>query len=180
MKTADTPTSIERRRPEMCMANLNDYTDRAVIREVLERLVDQGSCSMGGNSADLSGGPLCAYRGDGGARCAVGLLMLDSEYLMDMEGRGAMELAPWFPHLAQRLPLLATLQRYHDEALFNAVSEGFKPDHTRSERIAAMVRTFEVEPPNVEDGSDVQDWAEIGTALYLMYEQDRLFDNPPI
>lgn len=180
MKTSDTPTSVERRRPEMSMTNLNDYSDRAVIREVLERLVDQGRRSMRVNNEDPISGLMCAYRGDDGARCAVGLLMLDSEYVMDMEGSIAKGLASWFPHLVRRLPLLATLQSYHDDRLSNAVSEGFKPDHTRSERIAAMVRTFEVEPPYEGFGVNARDWTEIGTALYLMYEQDRLFDNPPI
>ena len=94
--------------------------DRAARQVIFERvarhLFQQGQCAM--QERDM-----CAYRGDGGTRCAVGALIADEEYQPEMEGRdlhmllGAEGLMRW-PTLGRLVPfahLLEHLQTAHDK-----------------------------------------------------------------
>lgn len=86
-----------------------------IFDRVAAHLMQQGRVSQ----RDLS----CAYRGAGGARCAVGLLIPDDLYCADMEGsRAGYILATW-PKLGDLLDvrqngnLLDELQHIHDDAI---------------------------------------------------------------
>lgn len=71
-------------------------------------------------------GEICAYRGDNGLRCAIGVVILDHEYLPAVEGAPVVELAMrgLLPsRLAPHVPLLRDLQNVHD---------GFEPLDWRS------------------------------------------------
>lgn len=65
----------------------------------------------------------CAYRGAGGARCAVGLLIPDDLYDADMEGSRAGYILTVWPKLGDLLDvrlngnLLDELQHIHDDAI---------------------------------------------------------------
>lgn len=67
-------------------------------------------------SADLG----CAYRGDDGARCAVGIFIPDAEYASSMEGQSFCIVVDRCPSLAalpsETQSLLETLQDCHDTA----------------------------------------------------------------
>jgi hypothetical protein len=68
------------------------------------------------------GGTACRYRGDAGRKCALGLLIPDELYSVEMEGRGAVRLLEQFPEIAKALGaesrqdaiFLVSLQRVHD------------------------------------------------------------------
>ena len=59
----------------------------------------------------------CAYRSAAGGMCAVGCLIEDSEYSLDMEGKGVegLSMDSLLPaRLLPHLPLLSDLQTLHD------------------------------------------------------------------
>lgn len=64
----------------------------------------------------------CAYRGDGGLKCAVGVLIPEERYYPDMEGASVSNtpfilngVAKLMRRLGHDLALLGELQRVHDE-----------------------------------------------------------------
>lgn len=91
---------------------------------VAEHLLAQGERSV--IARDALGGGNCAYHGNGGLRCAVGVVILDHEYSITMEGCPVVELATRGllpPRLKPHVPLLRDLQNVHD---------GFEPREWRS------------------------------------------------
>ena len=92
--------------------------------------------SQGRKSLDARG--KCAYRGDNGAMCAVGVLIPDDMYNRGMEGaacstselRGVLDMLEIDPRLAQEL------QYIHDRALPN-----IWPDELK-----ALARHFRLQP----------------------------------
>lgn len=66
---------------------------------------------------------VCAYRGDGGRKCPIGYLILDSIYTPDMEGHGIKSLLITWAILASgydiveegSIEFLQELQNIHDE-----------------------------------------------------------------
>lgn len=63
----------------------------------------------------------CAYRGDGGLKCAIGHLIPDKEYKEELEGRTIISLFETFPAMMERIGLsrndkafLDSLQGIHD------------------------------------------------------------------
>lgn len=64
------------------LATLKDATAQQVFDQVARHLLTQNERS---NLEDRSA---CAYRGDGGLKCAAGCLIADSEYLHEMDHCG--------------------------------------------------------------------------------------------
>jgi hypothetical protein len=83
-----------------------------IFDTVAAHLAKQGRPAV----SDAAGG--CAYRGDDGAKCAVGCLILDEEYSSKMEGLLISQVAP--ERLRSFLPLLENLQEAHDESMTGA------------------------------------------------------------
>lgn len=74
---------------------------------------------------DFSIGLVCAYRGDNGLKCAIGHIIPDSIYNVDMEGRAVMEVYTMYPEFKTLLTgegewevnmasFLEALQSVHD------------------------------------------------------------------
>jgi hypothetical protein len=67
----------------------------------------------------------CLYRGPNGSKCAVGVLLTDNEYSLDMDGSiggdtdvGSLARRGALPgRLMGHIPLLAALQAHHDDAM---------------------------------------------------------------
>lgn len=81
----------------------------------------------------------CAYRGDGGLKCAVGALIPDEDYIKDMESSGITRLIYLFPQCEWMAPysqLLTHLQCVHDSNL---------PDNWEQE-LAGVARTYNLNP----------------------------------
>jgi len=79
---------------------------------VFKHLMSQNARSMMGN------GITCAYRGEGGLKCAIGILIPDEDYRKDMEGAAAQNLlvkGACLSRLAVHHELLNKFQRIHDE-----------------------------------------------------------------
>ena len=96
-------------------------TDRSdVFNYVVEHLRKQGCQSLSGEIGEDN----CAYRGDGGTMCAVGVLISNDEYKPSWEGSSIYHLieADLLPSgLKQRikpnLEMLLDLQGFHDDNL---------------------------------------------------------------
>jgi hypothetical protein len=69
---------------------------QAVVEKVLKHLWDQGRVSY---DPSLNG---CAYRGEDGTKCAIGILIPDDIYSFDMEGKN-------FHQLCQQYDVVAAL-----------------------------------------------------------------------
>lgn len=95
---------------------------QAVVDKVLKHLWDQGRVSA---SSYAKG---CAYRGNDGTKCAIGILIPEEVYLSEMEGKGFIALCSEFEEIAdipeiQALrvdhpmhgPLGKALQQLHDD-----------------------------------------------------------------
>ena len=94
--------------------------EQAIFNTVVKHLLTQNKKSM-----DSTGGAMrreiCAYRGEGGLKCAVGCLIPDELYTPNMEGVDALWIATDHPELkvvpafdeAYRA-LLGDLQTVHD------------------------------------------------------------------
>jgi len=81
---------------------------------VFKHLMSQNARSMMGN------GITCAYRGEGGLKCAIGVLIPDEDYREDMERLAAQNLlakGACLRHLAAHHELIDKLQHIHDYGL---------------------------------------------------------------
>jgi hypothetical protein len=95
---------------------VKSLTDRAdIFKYVVDHLRKQGCQSL----VDHEGN--CAYRGKGGAMCAVGVLIADDEYDPTWEGSGIDQLVeksllppPLMERIKQNLEMLIDLQNLHD------------------------------------------------------------------
>lgn len=105
-------------------------TRQEIFNQVAEHLMTQGAQSVI-RSKNLE--RICAYRGDGGLKCAIGCLIPDDYYSPDMEGAGVFEnvallrvlitVGIYHPGNALRLRFLLDLQDVHDES-FDFDDEG--------------------------------------------------------
>lgn len=104
-------------------------TDLEVIEAVTEFLLRQNRASRlserpkHNNPSTPEG--MCAYRGDGGLKCAVGCLIPDEMYSKDFEHNGVESIVAWYMRmneydkllgkfLTQHRVVLGTLQIIHD------------------------------------------------------------------
>lgn len=96
---------------DKAMTEVREYTAQEVFDIAAVHLIEQGK-----HSKTIDDG--CAYRGDGGCMCAIGVFIPDRMYEQRMEGKVvgqlfslyASELAPLFPNAT----LMRRLQRTHD------------------------------------------------------------------
>ena len=94
-------------------------TDQELFNIVATHLLTQNARSLGGTTEDI-----CAYRGDNGLKCAVGVLISDKYYEEKFEGLPcsagvvlkALELSLGFL-TADQIDLLTRLQIIHDRKL---------------------------------------------------------------
>jgi hypothetical protein len=75
--------------------------------------------NLGEQSISLTGGPnACAYRGDGGNKCSIGVFIPDDVYDPCCEGASVKEVLEDYPGLTAYMPLpvraLTQLQDVHD------------------------------------------------------------------
>lgn len=95
---------------------LISYRVAEKVREATKRVVRQGGPSVRGNP------PTCAYRGEGGRRCAIGWLIDDLYYSTDLEGNffgaypvvEAVEASGNFSLSTPEALFLGAFQRAHD------------------------------------------------------------------
>jgi hypothetical protein len=82
-----------------------------------QRIFDVTVAFLAGQGRQSISGPTCAYRGDNGARCAIGLWISDAKYTPNMEGS---TLTPCFKptgpakliHEAVPFPMTSEIQRF--------------------------------------------------------------------
>lgn len=86
------------------------FTMQQTFDIVAQHLLTQGVRAL------TPGRPLSAYRGDGGTKCAIGVLIPDSAYMPVMEGRDVYseEVYPVLRRLGHNIPVCGALQRLHD------------------------------------------------------------------
>lgn len=129
------------------------WTERAALDGVWAHFVDgAGEPSV----RDTEDGRRCAYRGAGDARCAIGVLIDDADYLRTMESLTVGTLVRTFsmPALAElSVSFLSDLQRAHDRATHAETPEAF----TRAMRhaLTAIARDHRLPVP----GTDAREWA---------------------
>ena len=115
-------------------------TEREVFDEMALHMLTQKQQSRKGDS--------CAYRGEGGAKCAIGCLISDNAYHPSLEGKSLTDLkviqavaASGYPAIRSFLLMYGELQRVHDcvmpahwaENLQNLGEGYFGPDYTLPE-----------------------------------------------
>jgi len=90
-------------------------TNQEIFDRVLQHLRTQGrpSKTIGPDNRKI-----CAYRGEGGTRCAIGCLLPDEKYHSGMENTDVLALLDRWPELGEYLgtnhPFLRMLQLAHD------------------------------------------------------------------
>jgi hypothetical protein len=101
-------------------SSVSDYSPQAVFDATVRHLAEQGRPSLRRKNADEF---TCLYRGPRGAKCAVGLWILDEKYTPLMEGspltgsvssRVVQEGLPEAMRGTKMLNLLDALQQAHD------------------------------------------------------------------
>jgi hypothetical protein len=103
-------------------AKIKSLKDRSeIFNHVVDHLRRQGKASK---LTESCGDQICAYRGDGGAMCAVGALITDDEYQESLEGCGIHTLlkdgilpSSLHERLLPHEEMLADLQNFHDDKL---------------------------------------------------------------
>ena len=106
-------------KPEQ-VPDVKSLTSRSdVFNHVIEHLRKQGTKSL--SSVDKE---MCAYRGEGGAMCAIGVLIADDEYDPSFEGKTVEHiLGENLPtnslsnRIEPNLEMLIDLQKFHDAYL---------------------------------------------------------------
>lgn len=89
------------------LKTLNTATEQEVFDQVAEHLLKQNAQSKHALS--------CAYRGDGGFKCAAGCLIANDEYSEEFENRGWAVLVRNIPNFPKRHSgLIQGLQAIHD------------------------------------------------------------------
>lgn len=97
------------------MFDANAATAQEVFDYVIGHLVSQGKQSI-----QMEGREPCAYRGDNGLKCAVGVLISDEVYNDGMEGNSVDGLIKKFPReclitgIIKHKDILDDLQHMHD------------------------------------------------------------------
>jgi hypothetical protein len=88
---------------------------QAVVDKVLKHLWDQGRVSY---DHSLNG---CAYRGEDGTKCAIGILIPDDIYSFDMEGKNFRQLCQQhnavanLPEIQAIMEVGEVMQQLHDD-----------------------------------------------------------------
>lgn len=95
-------------------APINGWTKRSIKEHITARFK--------GKSLALLRPPTdCAYRGEAGRACAVGVFIPDDLYTPEMEGTAVEGIFLKWPNIIQAMPLplrgLIRLQRFHDGSL---------------------------------------------------------------
>lgn len=100
------------------VTNLNEYSLQQIFDFVIGKLLEQGKPAM----KILQGKSLleCAYRGDGGTKCAAGQLIPDELYEVSMEGTAITEIAYRYEWSFKKdhSQLIRALQLAHDNAAY--------------------------------------------------------------
>lgn len=105
------------------------YTNQSAFDKVARHLLKQGRKSLlskkklqaiRDSSIEPESVSRCAYRGEGGAKCSIGVLISDEEYSPLMEGESVTVIIDRFPLLASTFSgvsslLLLDLQNVHDK-----------------------------------------------------------------
>ncbi len=105
--------------------NWNMTTKQEVFNTVVRGLRKQDAPSIGATAPglpDVQLGNGCAYRGKGGRRCAVGMLIPDDEYHVSMEGQNVALIAESSPTIHDIMvdvgeKFLCHLQNVHDDCM---------------------------------------------------------------
>lgn len=110
-------------------------TNQQIFEHVLTHMRKQGKASVT-KTEEYNDLPFCSYRGDDGSACAIGCLMLDSEYKTWFEGRPVVDLTTFSSDF------LTALQRAHDVLAGESPSD-FLPafDH----RMKLIARDFDLQ-----------------------------------
>lgn len=129
------------------------WTERAALNRAWAHFVDGNG---GPSTRTVEGESIrCQYRGDGGARCAVGLLIDDADYVPTMESLtvGTLIRTHALPTLsALSASFLGALQRAHDEATHAEDSDAFR--RAVRAKLTALARDFRLPVP----GTDEREW----------------------
>lgn len=112
-------------------------TRQEIFDKVAAHLIKQGCKSMNTEHR-------CLYRGQDGARCAVGIFIPDDAYKPEMEGLTAAQMSSTFPDalpaaLRQDIMFLSELQRAHDSSICRT---GWPFINDVSIRLRTVARTF--------------------------------------
>ena len=97
-------------------------TTQEIVDHVARHLLTQGKRSM--RFSEKNGKAECAYRGEGGAKCAIGCLIDDGDYVSLMEGKSiyiddvtlAVQATIHRRLSHQEIDILMCLQKIHDIA----------------------------------------------------------------
>lgn len=89
-------------------------TRQETFNTVKEHLLRQNAKSQCPNPEWREGDLMCAYRGEGGRRCAAGCLIPDTLYRRGMEGKTSFTLRKLFEELGHNVELVDRLQQCHD------------------------------------------------------------------
>lgn len=114
-------------------------TSQKIFDIVAGHLIEQGQRSL---SKDEH---ICAYRGDEGLMCAVGVLIPDELYKSEMEGKAILELTGlnWtfgLDYLAEHRALVQRLQTVHD------MPHTWATPGLLQERLREVAQEFDLEP----------------------------------
>lgn len=115
------------------LATLPTATAQQVFDQVATHLLTQNGKSL---LPDLNYGEVCAYRGDGGRKCAAGCLIADNEYSCDWEWRTWERLEDLGHVPTVHMELIEALQKVHDS----------HEVHAWREQLANVARRFSLDP----------------------------------
>lgn len=127
-------------------------TAREIFEHVVVNLLRQEKSSRKDFRHDshiFDGRTRCAYRGDFGAKCAVGWVIPDSMYQPHWEHLTAREIIPRLPEaLHEHTDLLARLQQVHDDAAlgFSGAYWRCGPDFCKALVEGLTHHAFQLEP----------------------------------
>lgn len=105
-------------------------TEQEIIETVCTALDKQGARSLNTKGE-------CVYRGAGGLKCAVGVLIPDGEYCESLEGELTMDLLDATGLDESHLDLLLELQNVHD-GVWSPALESFSAAWLRYKREEAL------------------------------------------
>lgn len=115
-----------------------------IFDTVLVGLRLQGKASLGHHPRSFSDIAGCVYRGDGGTKCAAGMLIPDHLYQSSMEGSSiglVIDETPALAHLYEHRYLLDDLQQAHDEDLACCGMEAWEKEMAQIAQSRGLVYT---------------------------------------
>lgn len=105
---------------QVTLANLAESSAQEVFDWVAYKLLKQNQASV--TTGEY--GQMCAYRGDGGTKCAAGWLISDDEYKPEFEGNGWHVLALLGDVPNEHSDMIFELQKIHDHGNPNTWENG--------------------------------------------------------